>query len=292
MDLYRCLRTFKDVVDLNSFAQAARKRYRPASQLSKEIAWLEAELNCQLLIRTTRKLSLTEEGERCYQYAVKALTDFQDIKASLQNNDDVSGELRISVPVAFGESIIANMITPFMLQYPKIKMDVCFENNFVDLIDHNIDIALRTEQKNQQIYHYQFFMSSQRMIYVAPSCIEQYGEITKPSDLENYPCLLHSQMIPPGRWNFKNGESVNVQERYRCNNVTSLVKAAAAGLGCIYMSSHQVQLVSYLHNGDLKPVLTEYVPNATKLYFCTVKQMYVPKKITAFIEFAQHYLSD
>lgn len=290
MDLYRCLRSFKDVIDQNSFAAAARKRYRPASQLSKEIAWLEAEVNSQLIIRTTRKLSLTEAGEQFYQYASKALNEYHDIKQALQQDDPLSGQLRISVPVAFGESVITDVISQFMVQYPNIQLDVNFENRYVDLLDNNIDVALRTHKKNHQTYHYQFFVTSQRMIYVSPSCIAEHGVPKKPDDLEHYPCLLHSDMVAPARWSFITQQMVNVQERYRCNSVTSLVNAAVQGLGCIYLSAHQLQLMPYLARGELVPVLADFMPTPVDLYFCTAKQTYVPQKITAFIEFAEQQL--
>lgn len=294
MDLYRCLKSFKTIVDNKSMTAAAKRQFRPKSQLSKELTWLEDMLESQLLIRTTRKLTLTESGAEVYEYATQALDDFQQLKNQLHSDQvQLSGKLSVTAPIAFTESRLTEAFNKFMLAYPQIKLEVNFTNSHIDLIGERIDIGVRTantQELQNNSYDYQFLLESQRKIFVSPECIAQFGKPKHPHDLEKYPCLTHSDLDNPRRWIFKDDLSVIVQQRYACNNVKSLIDAAAAGLGVVYLSSHHYQIQPHLQNNMLAPILEEHMPSPKSIYFCIPKQAYTPKKISLFIKFIRQHV--
>lgn len=288
MDLNQCIKTFVEVIEQNGFAAAARKRHRSAPQISKEISWLEDELKVQLLTRTTRKLSLTEAGEKFYRYAKHALGDYQTIKNELQDQQHkIAGPLSISLPVALGETIMSKLATAFLQQYPEIELTWELSNRFVDLHAEKIDIAIRADPSANLAYQFVPLMKATRHVYGSPEYFEKYGIPTTPDDLKHHNCLLHNEQLTPNQWPFKNNQLVIVKGNYKTNNCINLVNAAVTGIGLIYLSHHNVADKAQAKNPQLISVLCDYAKEAKSLEICYIKQDFVPKKIQAFIDFSR-----
>ncbi|MCF6293130.1 MAG: LysR family transcriptional regulator, partial [Robiginitomaculum sp.] len=144
MDGFSAIPVFVSVVESGGFSPAARKLGVSKSAVSKRITQLESHLGVQLLYRTTRRLSLTEAGERYYENAVKALAyanEAEDSATQLQTRPQ--GRLRINIPMSFGRLHIAPLIPQFLEQYPDIQIDMTMDDRVVDLVEGGIDIAIR-----------------------------------------------------------------------------------------------------------------------------------------------------
>lgn len=286
MDLQHCMRVFIEVVNGQSFSTAARKMHRSHSHISKAIKYLEEELNIPLLVRTTRKISVTPEGEHFYRYATHQLDQYKNLKALLQQqHSKPHGKLTVSMPKSCGASILCHHIHKFMLAYPQIELDILYENRFVNAIDEQIDVVIRADHSTNSSYHCHPFLPSQHRVYASPDCLKKLGTPTHPNQLANFPCLLHSDTKQPNLWIFKNKLTVAVKERYRCNSVSSIVNATADGLGCAYLNQYNILLNQYLENGQLTEILMDFVEPPRQLYIGHPKTLFTAKKVTAFINY-------
>lgn len=288
MNLSQCSQSFIAVVEEQSFSAAARKRFRSSPQISKEINWLEDELGVPLLVRTTRKLNLTEAGEQFYQYAKRSLNEYQEIKQMLHGNEiALAGKLTITMPVAFGEWVMIDMLTQFMVQHPNIELDLKLTNSFIDLIKEGIDLGLRTEHPSNASYHCELLTHVQRRIYCTKNYLKKYGEPKNPADLKNHFCLIHTSMTNPYRWGFKNNQSVLVKAKMQCNNIANLLHAAKNDLGFVYLSELQIKYHNQHNKTKLVSVLDDYIIPPTPVYLCYPKKAYLPQKLSYFIEYAR-----
>lgn len=283
MNLTKCMQSFVRVVDHDGFAAAARSLHRSAPQISKEISWLEQELAVQLLIRTTRSLKLTEQGQQFYHYAKQSLQQYQEIKENLQTESaQISGQLAFTLAASLAEHWLLQPLTTFACKHPSIQLHIMTTHRFVDLITEQVDIGLRTITTNPA-YQQHHFMDIQRGIFASPDYLEKYGTPKKPDDLNAHHAILYGEISQPNLWQFNNNQTIHVKMSHQCNNSPLLIHMAMQGLGCIRTGCYQV--MNQLKNGSLIEVLKDYAPKATGLYLVYPKQDFIPAKTQAFIDF-------
>ncbi len=284
MNLYRCMRSFVSVIEQKSFAKAARELYRSASQITKEINWLESELGVVLLHRTTRKLRITESGEEFYHYAQRTLTEYNNVKEQLRSQQDhITGKLVVTMPPLFAQFLILDHIPDFMRTYPQITLDLRLANRYIDLVAEKIDLAMRIDDLSKKVYWHKPFIKTQRGVFASPNYLKKHGTPKTINELANHQCLLHNEMTNPYLWTFKNNQQISVNGRYLCNDPTSLINMAINDFGLIYLGRHVV--MSHLNNDELIEILQDFAPEPTQIIFCTPKQDFIPKKIHAFIDY-------
>ena len=144
MDKLTTMKTFLAVVQEGSFSKAADKLDISPQLVSKYISALEDNLRTRLLHRTTRKVSVTEAGNQYYQRCQQVIIDIEDMENSLNNlSENVSGVLSISAPMSFGTKHLAGLLVDFQNQYPNLKLDLRLTDQYVDIVEQGIDIALR-----------------------------------------------------------------------------------------------------------------------------------------------------
>lgn len=287
MDLHRCLQTFTVVVDLGSFNQAAKQLYRSASQISKEISWLEAHLNTSLINRTTRALHITDAGRHCYHSAKKLLSDVDSLKLSLnQQQQHIAGPLRISLPVGFGQRCLIGCITAFIKQHPEIQLTTDFSNHIVDMVRDDIDVTIRSAKTDSETLVSQNLYAMKRCVYAAPSYLKKMGTPTSPDDLAQHKTIVHADLLGPARWHFNNNkDAIVTNPSYTTNSIKSMIDAAVNGLGCVYLPSYHIDQ-SLIKQNKLTEILKPYQQKPVTLYICHLKKPYIEKRITAFIEAA------
>lgn len=292
MDIYQALKSYVSVIENNSFAAAAKALYRSPSQISKEVSWLEQHLGVTLIHRTTRKLSLSEEGQQFYQYAKESLFSFTDIKQQLQKSIKTpSGKLNITMPTAFGSNIMREIIVDYVKKYPDVNVNVHMSNEHVDLDESRFDLAIRTKQQPNDLYHMEPFIKVQRKVFASRKLLDQYGEPKNLKELASIPALIHSDMLSPYRWRFKQGQSVVMRPAMICNNLTTLLAGCINGIGCLYVSELQVKYSFLKGANNLKPILEKYWSEPLDLYFCYKKSDHIHKKIKLFIELTKKHLA-
>ncbi|WOH38116.1 LysR family transcriptional regulator [Thalassotalea fonticola] len=278
---------FALVVEANSFNKAAKVAGLSTPALSKKISKLESELGVQLLHRTTRRLSLTEAGETLYQHAATINKQVTEAIGSVSHySEQLSGNIKISVPTISGELFLAECIAEFCQQYPEINIDVRLENEFVDLVKEGLDLAVRTGILEDSSLIAKPLIESHWVVCCAPKYIKQHGQPDTVADLVNHNCLAYTyQAKGANDWRFShNGkaESVKVSGTFATNNSQALRKAALAGYGIAYVP--RCSVYEDIEKGDLSVLLSGYQARSLGVYAVYPYTRYLPTKIRLLIE--------
>ena len=288
MEDFSAIPVFTAVVATGSFSAAARSLNISKSAVSKRITQLELRLGVRLLHRTTRKLSLTEAGERYYEHAAQALTaagKAEDAVTELQG--EPQGTLRISTPMSFGRLHLARLIPKLMKRYPKLEIDLIMDDRNVDLIAEGFDIAIRSGVLQDSTLVARKLAPLRYALCASPDYIAKNGMPQTPAALSAHNCLLFSYAGDVNEWAFHRSggvESVQVAGNYRVNNSEALIEAIRQGIGIgrlpTFVSGPDVA------SGRLLSLLEDYpMPNNT-FYAVFPERQYLPAKVRAFLEFA------
>ena len=278
---------FAQVVKLKSFRAAAEQRGVASSVVSKHISRLEQHLGVQLLIRTTRKLNLTEAGEEFFQHCQQlesgvALAE----RAVSQHAEQPRGVLRIAAPMISGQFFLPAVIDRYLKQYPQMNVEMVIKDGYEDLIASGFDLAIRTGTLSDSTLRARLLVNSRWYAYAAPEYLAVNGTPGNISELKNHNCLQFSyQETGSSEWPITvNGQtkSIKVGGRFQASSLVSLREAAVAGMGIafmpVYLAGEQAK------TGQLVPVLQERVYRDVGIYAIYPNIRYVPRKISAFIE--------
>ena len=193
MSEFAAIPVFVAVVESGGFSAASRALGVSKSAVSKRINQLESHLGVLLLHRTTRKLSLTEAGERYYEHAAQALSaagKAEDAVTELQC--EPQGKLKISSPMSFGRLHVAPLIPKFMQRYPKLQIDLVMDDRNIDLVAGGIDVAIRSGDMPDSTLIARKLAPLRQVLCASPAYIDRYGMPLTPSELRERNCILFS----------------------------------------------------------------------------------------------------
>jgi len=249
---------FVAVAETGSFTRAAKRLGTSVAHVSRRVKARETRTGIRLLQRTTRKVSLTEEGHvylaHCRQI-LDALKAADTALAKLQHTP--TGHLRLSAPVSFGEKYLAPLICAFALDQPKLTIDLNLNNQRVDLIDESIDVAIRIGPLEDARLIAKPLAERQLIICASPSYLSRHGQPHTPAELAQHNCLLGT--LDYWRMNIEGrAHSLLVSGSLRCNNGPALQEAACLGLGLVQLPDYYVK--DKLARGTLVEVLASYAP--------------------------------
>ncbi|MCV6546674.1 MAG: LysR family transcriptional regulator [Cohaesibacter sp.] len=290
------MQVFVAVAQRQSFASAARDLQLSRSIVTRYVSELEAELGVQLLIRTTRKVSLSTAG-RLYLTRIAPLLEelgrARDLVFGQQ--EGLSGDLRISVPVSFGQRFLPDILYPFYQAHPDVSLKVDMTDRFVDLMEEGYDMALRISGPPDGVSHiWRKIAKVPRLLFAAPSYLERAGPIVEPKDLQQHDFLGYSHFAS-GRslqlQHQQSGQQVSVHMDYalECNSGEVLVALACKGCGIaltpLFMASDA------LKKGQLVPLLKDWV--APDIWLTAYYPPYdkLPAKVAAFSRFVEDRLA-
>jgi len=281
------LSLFVLVVEAKSFNKAAAVADISTPALSKRITKLETDLGVQLLYRTTRRLSLTEAGQKLYLRAKDIHKQVNDALGEASGySQNLSGHIRISVPTISGELFLTQCIAEFCQLHPEISVDVRSENEFVDLVKEGIDLAIRTGVMEDSSLIAKPLLTSHWVVCCSPQYIEKYGEPKCPEELNHHNCLAYTyQNQGAYEWRFNHEKEevvVKVQGNFATNNAQSLRKAALAGYGIAYIPKCSVY--EDLQKGNLQILLPDHQPRSLGVYAIYPYTRHLPNKIKLLIE--------
>ena len=284
-DLAR-IRAFVQVFDSGGFSAAARQHGRSKALLSKYVTDLEDYLGVRLMNRTTRKLSLTEAGEAYYREASALLQQLDDLDASIsEQTAEPRGLLRVSGPLNFGESTLAPAIYEFLLQHPKVTLDLRLEDRYVDLIDEGIDVALRISTMPDSSLIARKIAEMHVVVGASPALLKQHGMPEHPDDLRQLPCIVDVNLQGQSNWRFTHDGktiSVPVSGPVRVNSPLAARTAAVMGLGFVMLPSYLADPV--VGSGELVPVLEKYLPTGQTLQAVYPHRRHLAGKVRALID--------
>lgn len=247
---------FVAVAKTDSFTAAGKRLNISTAQVSRQVSQLENRLQTKLLYRTTRKVSLTEEGAvyfRHCQQVLEGLDEAERAISSLQHTPH--GLIRITAPVTYGERFVMPVVTDFMQQFPAVEVICELTNRQLDLVEGGYDLAIRLGRLPDSSMIAKRLSSRQQYVCASPSYIEQYGEPQTLADLSEHNCLLGSQP----HWYFIEADkirSIKVQGSLQCSSGMSLLDAAIKGVGMVQLPGYYVKQA--ISDGSLRALLTSY----------------------------------
>ena len=281
--------SFVKVVESGSMAAAARRLDCTRAQVSKQIAELERAFGVRLFERSTRKLNLTPSGEVFHQHALRALEAIHSTEVAVRNLGDAPrGVLRISASITFGRMYIAPLLPRIVARYPELSCELVLTDQLVDLVDDNIDLALRLTKAPPEDAVARKLAHMKRVICGSPAYFAAHDEPRTPHELALHPCFSYMQADENRVWRLvdRNGEeiSVPVSSKFHFNNIDCILAAVLAGHGLAMLPTYLCG--PELARGTLKTLFDDLEPVSSMgryLYACyTPSRVRVPK-VRAFL---------
>ncbi|HBV75658.1 MULTISPECIES: LysR substrate-binding domain-containing protein [Vibrio] len=240
---------FVAVAETGSFTLAAKHLSVSTAQISRQVNQLEKRLSVKLFYRTTRQVKLTDIGQNYFEQCQAILEQLKEAELSVTNlNHSLQGQLKISVPIAYGESHIAPLINDFCLLYPDLNIELWLTNQLVDLTEEKVDLAIRLGALDDSSMMAKKLRPRQQYLCASPKYLRQHGQPESLNDLKHHNCLVGTLDY----WRFHN-RKLTVNGSLKCNNGYALLDAALKGIGIVQLPDYYVE--SYLESGQLVSVL-------------------------------------
>jgi LysR family transcriptional regulator for bpeEF and oprC len=267
------------------FARAARELGVSASAVAKNVARLEAQLGMRLFHRTTRKVTLSQDGAEIYARCQRILEDVELLEAAATDaRSGARGTLRIDMPIAYGRQVVLPVLATLLAHHPDLKIDARFSDHVVDIVSEGLDAAVRIGPLADSGLVGREFDKQVVCTYASPTYIARHGEPSSPDELTSHACILF-RMPSSGRdraWQFRAGRrnlSLTLPGSMRLGDGEALVQAAAAGLGLIqaptYLADREVK------RGTLVEILQRYRPPALPISLVYPSNRHVPLRVRA-----------
>lgn len=278
------METFVLTSELGSLAAVARQLGISSAAISKQLTRLEEELGVQLLIRSTRRIELTDVG---INYCLQCRRVMEEVEAASSLISQVKaipcGILKIVSGRHFAAAYIAPYMKEFLLKYPEIELDLELAERVPDLNLEAIDILIGMSisatgnaiQKRIATTSYSFCAS--------PSYLKQFGIPEKPGDLKHHKYITHSMRKPNDELLFSNKEVITITPYIRVNDTQTMLDFAVAGLGIVKL--HHYVVKEQLEQGTLQEVLSAYNNPEIPIYVAYPQRRYIPSKTRCFIDF-------
>ncbi|MCK5353929.1 MAG: LysR family transcriptional regulator [Methyloprofundus sp.] len=294
MDKLKNMQVFCRIVELGTFAAAAREMNVSTMMISKHIRNLENSLTVSLINRKARPIIVTELGQRYYQQCKQLLADLSDIENSIaQSGQVVKGMLRINSPIDFGGIFMVPMINEYQQRYPDVNVLMSLDNAFINLRLGSFDISIVVTDKLDQGVVARKIAQTSLCTYASPGYIKQYGCPETIEDLAEHKCLHYLGTPHADLWRFnKENEEIDIRPQwsFASNNGRALCQAASLGMGIIRSPALSVR--SYVQSGELVELLSDYKISSLSVYATYLQRNYYPAKITTFIDFLLDYFAE
>ncbi|GHD79785.1 LysR family transcriptional regulator [Vogesella fluminis] len=296
MDTLKALMVFMTTAENGSFSDAARKLGVSPAAVSQSIARLEQELEVRLFNRTTRQLTLTEDGRRFYAQCRGPVNNLDSAINQLKaSRDEPAGHLRISLPNAFGRRFILPLMEEFCSRYPKIRVFFGMDDHFSDLIEDGYDVGVRVGMMPDSRMVARHLAHIPQYVVATPAYWEAHGKPHIPEDLSSHDCI-NFQFPTSGRlykWEFeRDGERIplEVSGTYTANDVDGVRELARLGLGVAQLPGHEI--LCDVRSGKLQVVLTNFVSMERSIYICFPHRDHIAPRTRVFVDFVVEKLLD
>ncbi|CRM79965.1 D-malate degradation protein R [Pseudomonas sp. 37 R 15] len=287
MDRALEMQVFCTVVDKGSFVGAAEPLEMSKAAISRYVSGLEERLGVRLLHRTTRKLSLTEEGRQFYHQARDVLTLMDQAEEAVSSSaPEPSGVLRINAPVSFGVLHLAPVWADFMKVYPNVELDISLNDRLVDLVEEGFDAAVRIARMESSSLVGRRLAGTRMCLCASPQYLANHPEIRSLSDLTEHGVIAYTNFASGNEWQFEGphgSETVRTRSSVRCNNGDTCRSIALAGGGIALQPSFMV--ADDLRKGDLVEILPAYQSVELGIYVVYPTRKHLATKVRVLINF-------
>lgn len=287
MDRFQEMRAFVAVVDAGSFVRAADALDLSKTAVSRLVGDLETRLGTRLLQRTTRKLSLTREGEVFHDRCRQLLDGVAEAEAELSaHTGEAIGQLRLNVPVTFGLLHLAPLWPAFMTLHPKVVLDVTLSDRLVDLVDEGYDLAVRIARLQASSLVSRQLTSTRLILCASPEYLRRHGTPEHPSELARHAVIAYSLLAMGDQWEFEGPAgpvTVKVAPRMRTNSGGTCCAAAVQHQGIVLQPSFLV--ATHLASGALVELLPQYRSIELGIYAVYPTRKHLTPKVRALIDF-------
>ena len=289
MDKFREMRTFSAVADAGSFVRAAEQLDLSKAAVSRLVSDLEKRLNVRLMHRTTRRLSLTDEGRQFHIHCTSVLAAIEDAEAQLlSRSGQARGLLRINAPVSFGILHLAPLWSLYLKQHPHVNLDITLSDRAVDLVEEGYDLAIRIARLPNSSLISRQLAKTRILLAASPGYLQQMGTPQHPSELAQHRTLRYNQATIGNDWAFRHDTSgqhtqVSVVPVMQSNNGDTCVGAAVQGLGIVLQPSFLLD--PHLRSGALVELMPTWRSEDLGVYALYPSRSFVPPKLRAMVQF-------
>lgn len=280
---------FVYVAENESFTLASKKMAISTAQVSRQISALEKRLNIKLFYRTTRKVSLTEEGRVFYQHCRSVLDGLDAAERAITNlQSKPQGKIKLTAPVTYGEKQILPLVNDFLKQYSDVEVSAYLSNQKIDLVEDGYDLAIRLGNLSDSSMMAKKLGERSNFVCASPLYLHKHGIPHSISELNKHSCLLGTNDY----WHFRESDkekSIRITGRLRYNSGYSLTDAALKGLGIVQLPDYYMQ--QHLQSGELVTLLDNYRAPDEGIWAIYPQNRHLSPKIRLLVDYlAEHLL--
>jgi DNA-binding transcriptional LysR family regulator len=295
MDRLKQIESFAAVAAKGSLTAAAQAEGVAPAVIGRRIDALEERLGVKLLVRTTRRLTLTHEGSAFLEDCQRILADIANAEASVSAGGvKASGHLRITAPAGFGRRHVAPLVPKFLALHPDVSLSLNLSDRVVDIVNEGFDSAVRVGDLPDSSLVSVRLADNRRLCVAAPSYLKRAGTPRQPAELMRHECLLLSSDASQTRgWAFKvDGEVTHLRPagRLDCSDGQVLHAWCLQGLGLAWRSTWEVE--EQIAAGELQEVLAEFAAPPNGIYAVVPQRRHLPLRVRLWIDFLKHSFGD
>ncbi len=292
MDRINQLRTFLRVAASGSFTQAADQLNLPRATVTLAVQQLEARLGARLLHRTTRRVSLTQDGEALLERATALVADLDDLEQHFRPAAGaIVGRLRVDVPSRVARRLLAPALPTFLREHPKIEIDLGSSDRAIDLVREGVDCALRVGTLASSGLIARPLGVFEMVSCASPAYLSRHGTPTTVNELDRHTAVNYisptTGRVARWEWQDDGGEarSRTLHGRVRVNNVETYIACALAGLGLIQVPRYDVR--EHLQAGELVEVLPAHCPPPMPVHLVYAHRKQLSRRMQAFVAWVE-----
>jgi DNA-binding transcriptional LysR family regulator len=295
MDRLKQIESFAAVATKGSLTQAALAEGVAPAVIGRRIDALEERLGVKLLVRTTRKITLTHEGSAFLEDCQRLLADLANAEASVSEGGvKASGHLRITAPAGFGRRHVAPMVPRFIAQHPEVSLSLNLSDRVVDIVNEGFDCAVRVGDLPDSSLISVRLADNRRLCVASPAYLQRAGKPATPADLARHECLtLSSDASQTRGWAFQvDGQVTHLRPsgRLDCSDGQVLHDWCLQGLGIAWRSTWEVE--GAIASGNLVTVLDDYAAPSNGIYAVFPQRKHLPLRVRLWIDFIKHTYGD
>jgi len=288
MDRFDAIRTLLAAVDAGSLTAASRQLGMPLPTISRHISELEARLGAQLVIRTNRKLLLTDAGITFVAAGRRVLEQLDEAEREAAGEYRMPrGDLLITAPIMFGKLHVMPIVLAFLAAYPDVNVRVVLFDHVIDLVENHVDVAVRIGHLPDSGMVAARIGEIHWLVCASPAYLATHGTPVAPDDLAKHNCIGFEGLQMVRSWPFGRGADakiVAIKPRFTANTAEAVIEAAIAGIGIARLTSYQA--AGAIRAGQLISLLREYAPPPLPVHLVHTGPPLVPLKMRTFLDFA------